>query len=306
MAFSLKTTIDFSRWRWHAIILSFALVAAGMVATFTRGVPLGTDFSGGTLVTVEFAPPGVNEEQVRGALAMVPGEAVVQRYGSPDERRFLIRLPLADAAAGDAELEEVARQVSEALQTAPLPGFTVVDRQLVTAVIGDDLQRRGIYATLASIAAITGYIAIRFRWSFAVGGIAATLHDIVVTLACVALAGYDLSLNVVAGLLTITGYSVNDTIVVFDRVRENLRRTSRDPLDQVINLSVNQTLSRTVVTAGTTFLAVLSLFVFGGETLRGFAFTMLVGVVSGTYSTMFIASAIAIRLSARGGARVAG
>jgi preprotein translocase subunit SecF len=149
--------------------------------------------------------------------------------------------------------------------------------------------------------AITIYIGFRFRFSFAVGAIAATLHDIAVTLAFIAFFGYDLSLNVVAALLTITGYSVNDTIVIFDRVRENLRSMRREPLEQVVNLSVNQTLSRTVITAGTTFLSVLSLYLFGGEALRGFAFTMLVGIASGTYSTVFIASAIAIILSQKKG-----
>ena len=162
-----------------------------------------------------------------------------------------------------------------------------------------DLQRKGIYATLASIVGITVYIGLRFRFAFAIGAIAATLHDVLVTLAFLFFFGYDLSLNVVAAILTITGYSVNDTIVIFDRVRENLRTKRREPLEQVVNASVNQTLSRTVITAGTTFLAVLSLYLFGGEVLEGFAFTMLVGIISGTYSTIFIAAAIAILLSGK-------
>jgi len=172
-------------------------------------------------------------------------------------------------------------------------------------VIGADLQRKGIYATLASILAITVYIAVRFRPSFAIGAIAATFHDLLVTFAFLAFFGYDLSLNVVAAILTITGYSVNDTIVIFDRVRENMRSRRREPLEQVVNTAVNQTLGRTVITAGTTFLSVLALFLFGGEALRGFSFTMLVGVVSGTYSTVFIASAIAILLSKKPQAAVA-
>ena len=170
-------------------------------------------------------------------------------------------------------------------------------------MIGADLQRRGIYATLTSLAAITIYIGVRFRFSFAVGAIAATLHDVLVTLAFLMFFRYDISLNVVAAILTITGYSVNDTIVIFDRVRENLRSRRRDPLAQVVNLSVNQTLGRTIITAGTTFLSVLALYLFGGEALEGFAFTMLVGVISGTYSTVFIASAIAIILSQQKGGK---
>ena len=202
------------------------------------------------------------------------------------------------AAAGQAaeqgdSLEAGARQVTQALRTSDLPAFEIVKRELVSAAIGENLQRRGIYATAASILAITIYIGIRFRFFFAVGAIAATFHDILVTLACLSFAGYDLSSNVTAALLTIIGYSVNDTIVIFDRVRENLQPMRGHPLSAVVNLSVNQTLARTMITAGTTFLSVLSLYVFGGEALRGFAFTMLVGIVSGTYSTVFIASAIA-------------
>ena len=175
----------------------------------------------------------------------------------------------------------------------------MISQELVGPVIGADLQRKGIYATLASIVGITIYIGLRFRFAFAIGAIAATLHDVLVTLAFLSFFGYDLSLNIVAAILTITGYSVNDTIVIFDRVRENLRSKRRDSLEKVVNQSVNQTLSRTIITAGTTFLAVLSLYLFGGEVLEGFAFTMLVGIISGTYSTVFIAAAIAIILSGK-------
>ena len=143
----------------------------------------------------------------------------------------------------------------------------------------------------------TIYIGFRFRFSFAVGAIAATFHDILVTLAFLAFFGYDLSLNIVAAILTITGYSVNDTIVIFDRIRENRRSKRRDSLETVVNQSVNQTLSRTIITSGTTLLTVLSLFLFGGEVLKGFAFTMIIGIVTGTYSSMYIAASIAIILS---------
>jgi len=138
---------------------------------------------------------------------------------------------------------------------------------------------------------------VRFRPSFAIGAIAATFHDILVTIAFLQFFKYELSLNIVAAILTITGYSVNDTIVIFDRVRENMRNKRREPLEQVVNTAVNQTLGRTIITAGTAFLSVLALYLFGGEALEGFSFTMLVGIISGTYSTIFIASAIAIILS---------
>jgi preprotein translocase subunit SecF len=287
---------NFIRWRWHAIALSLLVIAAGMVAMATRGLPLGIDFSGGTALVAKFET-NPTEEQVRNAVNAIPGDKVVQQYGDPSAAEWLIRLPLEEGQEQGTSLEQSSLRVEELLRTSGLPKFEIVSRELVGPVIGEDLQRRGLYATIASILAITVYIGFRFRFTFAVGAIAATLHDILVTVAFLTFFGYDLSLNVVAALLTITGYSVNDTIVIFDRVRENLKALRREPLEHVVNLSVNQTLSRTIITAGTTFLSVLALFVFGGEPLRGFAFTMLVGIVSGTYSTVFIASAIAIILS---------
>jgi preprotein translocase subunit SecF len=291
-----KANYNFLRWKWHAIALSAIVILGGLGLMATKGMPLGIDFSGGTLVVVQFDQP-VTEEQVRNAVDPLPGEEVVQQYGDVSERRMLIRLPQTEGAVEGNSLEQASANVEAAIQKAGLPKFTIVNRELVSAVIGRDLQLRGIYATLASLAAITIYIGFRFRFSFAVGAIAATLHDVLVTLAFLVFFKYELSLNVVAAILTITGYSVNDTIVIFDRVRENLRSRRREPLDKIVNESVNQTLSRTIITAGTTFLSVLSIFLFGGEALRGFAFTMLVGIVSGTYSTIFIASAIAIILS---------
>jgi preprotein translocase subunit SecF len=290
---------NFIRWRWHAIVLSLLVIGAGIVMMATRGMPLGIDFSGGTLVIVQFEQP-VTEDQVRNAISdVIPGEEVVQQYGDPSARQILVRLPQVEVAEQGASLEQGSVRIRDSLQKAGLPKFEVINTEVVGPVVGADLQRRGIYATLASILAITIYIGFRFRFSFAVGAIAATLHDIFVTLAFLIFFGYDLSLNIVAALLTITGYSVNDTIVIFDRVRENLRAMRRDSLEHVVNLSVNQTLSRTIITAGTTFLSVLALYLFGGEVLRGFAFTMLVGIISGTYSTIFIASSIAIILSQR-------
>jgi preprotein translocase subunit SecF len=289
---------NFIRWRWHAIAASLLVIIAGIVQIATKGVPLGIDFAGGTNVIVQFERQ-VGEDQIRDAVAPIVKESVVQRFGDASDNEILIKLPQTTAAEQGTSLEQGARQVVDALQKAGLPKFEVISTEIVGPVIGADLQRKGIYATIASIVGIAIYIALRFRPSFAIGAIAATLHDVFVTVAFLTFFGYEISLNVVAAILTITGYSVNDTIVIFDRVRENLRAMRKDSLEQVVNASVNQTLSRTVITAGTTFLAVLSLYLFGGEVLEGFAFTMLVGIVSGTYSTVFIAAAIAIILSQR-------
>jgi preprotein translocase subunit SecF len=290
---------DFIRWRWHALILSALLVLAGIGYGVIRGgIPLGIDFTGGTLIVVRFTQP-VAEDAVRKALDGLPGEKVVQKYGDASTNEILIRLPQAAGAESGFSLEQGSQAVMTALGQAGLPKFEVTNREVVGPVIGADLQRKGIYATLASIVGITIYIALRFRFTFAIGAIVATFHDILVVFAMLAFLNYELSLNVVAAILTITGYSVNDTIVIFDRVRENSRLLRREPLEKVVNLSVNQTLGRTVITASATFLAVLALFLFGGEVLHGFAFAMLVGIISGTYSTVFIASAIAIILSGR-------
>ena len=287
--------IDFHRWRWHAITLSTAVILTGIGLMLARGVRLGIEFSGGSNVTVKFVED-VAEEMIQTAL---PGEQIVQRYGDRSGNEFLIRLPQArDAPEGETLAQEVDR-ASRALRTAGLPAFEITGSDAIGPSIGADLRRKGMLATMASIAGITTYIAVRFRPSFAAGAIAATLHDILVTASFLTLSGYDFSLNVVAAILTITGYSVNDTIVTFDRVRENRRTMPGTPLERVVNTAVNQTLGRTIITAGTTLLAVLALFLFGGDALRGFAFALLIGIVSGTYSTIFIASAISIMLSKR-------
>jgi len=294
-----NTNYDFIRWRWHALILSSALIIAGLVfALLKGGVPLGIDFSGGTLVVLQF-DQAVHEDQVRKALDSVPGDKVVQKYGDDSAHQIMIRLPQVNDAEKGFSLERGAKGASDAIQNAGLPHFKVIRTEVVGPVVGADLQEKGIYATLFSILGLTVYIALRFRLIFAVGAIIATFHDIFIVFTLLAFFNYELSLNIVAAVLTIIGYSVNDTIVIFDRVRENARLLRREPLDKVVNLSVNQTLGRTIITSGVTFLSVAALYLFGGEVLRGFAFAMIVGIISGTYSTVFIAATIAIILSGR-------
>ncbi len=299
MRFLSNPNFNFLKWRWHAIALSAIVIVAGILTVVARGgLPLGVDFSGGTVIVVQFTQP-TGEDRVRQALGTMSSDASVQRFGPATNNAILIRLPLEPGADQANSLSAVSERVEQALRAANVGQFSVINRELVGATIGRDLQQKGIWATLTAIGGILVYIAVRFRFGFAVGAVVATFHDILVTLAFLTWFGYDLTLNVVAAILTIAGYSVNDTIVVFDRVRENQRILRRESLDTIVNQAVNQTLSRTIITAGTTFLAVVSLFLFGGEVLRGFAFTMLVGIVTGTYSTIFIASAIAILLSKR-------
>jgi preprotein translocase subunit SecF len=293
---------DFIRWRWHAIVFSSLVIIAGLWLVGSRGLPLGIDFSGGTIVVLDFDKP-TNEQVVRSALSSIPGESVVQTYGNPADYQILVRLPQQEGAEQGSALSEGANAVVAAVKKAGLEPFKVISTEIVGPAVGKDLQRKGLYATVASLVAITLYIAFRFRMSFAVGSVIATLHDILMTFAFLVFFRYELSLNIIAAMLTMVGYSVNDMIVIFDRVRENTRNNRREPLDKVINTSINQTLARTIITSGTVFLSVLALYLFGGNVLEGFAFTMLVGTLATTYSGWFIAPSIAIMLSGRGGAR---
>jgi preprotein translocase subunit SecF len=288
---------NFIKWRWHALAFSAIVILAGLATIVARGgLSMGIDFTGGTLLELQFSQP-TSDADVRSAINPISGEAVVQQIGRPEDNRVIVRLP--STANQESNLDEDSRRVLQALRDANLGSPAIRSSDIVGPVIGKDLQRKGVWATLTALGGILVYIALRFRFSFAVGAIAATFHDILIPIVILAWFNYDISLNIIAAILTITGYSVNDTIVIFDRVRENQRTMRREPLDQVVNRSVNQTLGRTIITAGTTFLAVVALFLFGGEVLRGFAFTMLIGIVTGTYSTVFIAAAIAIILSRR-------
>ena len=302
-----NTKFDFLRWRWYAMGVSALIITAGLVAFAKKGIPLGVEFAGGTAIIVQFdGPPSI--EQVRNALAQhYPGGAqntVVAEFGDPSQRRVIIRVPQAGQEEGSA-LSSEAEKVENALKQGNIGNFTLVGREIVGPSVGDELTSKGIWATVLSLAGILAYIGFRFQFSFAVGAVVATIHDLLVTLAFLVIFGYDLTLNVIAALLTITGFSTNDTIVIFDRVRENLRSMRRDSLDHVINVAVNQTLGRTVITSGTALLSSIALLLFGGEMLHGFAVTMVVGIITGTYSTVFIAAAIVSLWRGRGPARAA-
>jgi preprotein translocase subunit SecF len=285
---------DFLRWRWHAIALSWVVIIAGIVTIYFKGMPKSVEFAGGTAVITKFDQP-ISVQQVRDALdKSLPGggqNVIVQLYGDPSRREVMIRVPKVGAESGSS-LSAEKDAVVAALKRASLGNPEVVGTEIIGPTQGQELRSKGIWATALSLVGILLYIAFRFQLSFAVGTVVATIHDILVTLAFLAFFRYDLSLNVIAAILTVTGYSTNDTIVIFDRVRENLRGMRRDTLDHVVNVSVNQTLGRTVITGGTALLSVISLFLFGGEVLHGFAFTMIVGIITGTYSSVFVAAAI--------------
>jgi len=289
-----KTNINFMRWRWHAVALSWVVILAGLALIATRGLPRGIEFAGGTSVIMQFdqAP---SDDAVRTALNQhYPGggsDAIVQTYGDVSLRQKMVRVPHVGEESG-ASLSNTANAVTEAMKAGGLGNFTTVGTEIVGPAVGRELTTRGLWATVLSLVGLLAYIAFRYQFSFAVGAVVATIHDLLVVLAFLAFFRFDLTLNVIAAILTVTGYSTNDTIVIFDRVRENLRGMRRDSLMDVINVSINQTLGRTVLTGGLTLLSVIALFFFGGEVLRGFAFVMIVGIITGTYSSVFVAAAV--------------
>ena len=288
------TNYDFLRWRWHAIALSWVIIIAGLIVIVTKGIPKAVEFAGGTVVIEQFDQP-ISVDQVRAALdRSYPGggqNMVVQAFGDPSAHMVMIRVPQVGSES-DATLSTEASKVEAALNKADLGKHHRESAEIVGATVGRELTSRGIWATVLSLVGILLYLAFRFQFSFGVGAVVATIHDLLITLAFLAFFRYDMSLNVIAAILTMTGFSTNDTIVIFDRIRENLRSMRRDSMNHIINVSVNQTLGRTVITSGTALLTALALFFFGGEVLHGFAFTMVVGIITGTYSSVFIAAAI--------------
>jgi preprotein translocase subunit SecF len=285
---------DFLRWRIHALILSWVIIIAGVATIWTKGIPKGVEFAGGTVVVEKFDQP-VTVQQVREALdknlAGGGQNIVVQQYAEAAAHQMMVRVPTIGTESGQS-LSIVAQHVTDALKKGSLGNFTTVSTEIVGPTVGRELTTKALLATGLSLIGILAYLAFRFQFSFGVGAVVATVHDLLITLAFLAFFRYDMTLNVIAAILTMTGFSTNDTIVIFDRIRENLRSMRRDSMNHVINASVNQTLNRTIITSGTALLTALALFFFGGEVLHGFAFTMVIGIITGTYSSVFIAAAI--------------
>jgi preprotein translocase subunit SecF len=289
------------------------VILAGVLVIWTKGLPRGVEFSGGTIVILKFAQP-TNVDRVRSALRH-GGDAVVQAYGVPGSNQVMVRVPTSGEESGaalSATAEAVVSDVNQA-GLGPIGGACanasatncVAGTEIVGPTVGRELETRGTLATIFALTGILIYIAFRFRLSFAVGAVVATVHDLLITVAFLAFFRYDLTLNIIAAILTITGYSMNDTIVIFDRIRENVRSMRRDNIAQVVNTAVNQMLDRTLITGGTTILSVIALYLFGGEVLKGFAFTMIVGIITGTYSSVFIAAAIVVIWQGRQPVKVA-
>jgi preprotein translocase subunit SecF len=283
-----NASYPFLQWRRRAYMVSGLLLLLGIgamiynAATIGSWLKYGVDFSGGTLVQVDFRDE-VAVEQIR----RVNPAWQISRFGEAGESEFVIRTPTFE----DDLQDDVATQVSRLLSAQfGEDAFQVVRTEAVGPKVGNELQQRALIAILISFVLTLVYLAFRFQWRFGVAAIIATVHDIVITLGFLALVRSEISVGTVAAFLTIVGYSLNDTIIVFDRVRENLQRVRGMDFAEVLNRSINETLPRTVLTSGTTLITLLSLYLFGGAVIRDFALVLILGIAIGTFSSIFVAS----------------
>ncbi len=283
--FAKTPDFDFVGKRRIAGVISLALVLASITLLVVRGLNLGLDFTGGTLVELEFAQP-VEVKEVRERLVKAGfEEAVVQHFGT--SREVLIRLP----ARGDRSSADLSTRI-----LAALPDATMRRVEFVGPQVGDELTEDGGLAMLYALIGILIYVAIRFQSKFAPGAVIALVHDVSITLGVFSAAWMEFDLPTLAAILAVIGYSLNDTIVVYDRIRENFRRMRKASAEEIVNASLNQTLSRTIVTSLTTLLVVVCLFFLGGEMIHDFAAALIIGIVVGTYSSIYVASSITLAL----------
>ena len=288
--FKTATHIDFMGKRWLVAAVLAVLIATSLGSLFIRGLALGLDFTGGTLIEVSYAAP-VDLSAVREALSEGGfGGAVVQHVGSP--REVMVRLA-PRAGENSAQLNT---RVLGALQQASPDKVDMRRVEFVGSQVGDELTEQGGLAMLFALIGILIYVALRFEWRFSLGAVLATVHDAIFTLGFFSLFQIEFDLTVMAAVLAVIGYSLNDTIVVFDRIRENFRRIRTGTVADVMNVSINQTLSRTIMTALTTMLVVVALFIFGGQVVHGFALALIVGILIGTVSSIYVASPLALWL----------
>lgn len=282
--------IDFMGKRKLALMFSLALIIISIAAMAMRGLNLGIDFTGGTIVEVGYSE-SVGLEPVREALASNGfDDAIAQHFGTSKD--VLIRLPVTDE---DEDKAELSTRVLDALASTGMPKMRRVE--FVGPQVGDELRDKGGLAMLYALIGILVYVALRFEWRFSLGSVAALIHDVILVIGFFAITQVEFDLTVLAALLAVIGYSLNDTIVVFDRIRENFRRIRKSTSEGIINTSINQTLSRTLMTSLTTLLVLIALFIFGGEVIHAFAIALIVGVIVGTYSSIFVASSSLLALN---------
>ena len=296
MEFFRNPSVNWLGWKWYFLAFSMIFSVAGIVkmswnySHIGSPVPLGVDFQGGTQVDVQFAnPPDI--DAIRHAFeAAGVKDATITTFGPAADHRVLISLPV---ESNEAALDTGRQEIESALQNHYNNYFnpnTGVKVDVVGPTVGHQLEKQATLATLYSMLGMLIYLWFRFQLIYGVAAVVACFHDTLITVGAFALTGREISLTVIAAILTLVGYSMNDTIVVFDRIRENLRISRREGLTELVNRSINQTLSRTVLTSGLTFLTVLALFIFGGPVLNDFSFALVVGILIGTYSSIAVAA----------------
>jgi len=289
--FKHNTHIPFIRYRYIAMTISLALILTGIVSLIIHGGPnYGIDFRGGTLVQVKIHKP-TDISHIRDSLkGLKLGEVVIQSIGAQAQSEYLIRIEKSSTS-----LKGVSEQVKERLIARFGEKSVEIRRvEMVGPKVGKDLRRKGLWAILFAMVAILIYITWRFEFWFAIGAIIALAHDVLITVGVFSIMNKQVNLAIVAAVLTIIGYSLNDTIVVYDRIRENMKKLQKISFSDMVNQSINETLSRTILTSLTTLITVVILFLLGGEVIRNFAFALIVGVVVGTYSSIYIASPVVL------------
>jgi len=290
MIFKISKEIKFSNFYKKMNIFSSILIFLSILVLLTKGLNLGVDFKGGTLIEIRTENSKITIAEIRESfLKMNLGDVTVKKFGK--ENDYLVKIEI--TKSDDVNfIKSINDKLSADLGS--VINFRRVEN--VGPKVSNELLRAGLLAITLSLAAMLIYIWIRFEWQFSLGAIIALMHDVIITVGIFSFLSYEVNLSIVAAVLTIVGYSMNDTVVIFDRVRENLKKYSSKTINEISNLSINETLSRTIITSLTTLLALLSIFFFGGKILHGFSFAMILGVIFGTYSSIFIANPILIKL----------
>jgi len=285
-----KTNIDFMSRSRIALIFSAILIVASITSLATRGLNFGLDFTGGTLIEVGY-PTAPDTTLVREQLSNAGFDSVVQTFGAATD--IVVRIPPSDIEESSAELST---RVLAALSDGVEGEIDMRRVEFVGPQVGDELAEQGILAVIYAMVGVFLYVMFRFQWRFSVGAVAALFHDITIAMGVISFVHIEFDLTVVAAILAVVGYSLNDTIVLFDRIRENFPRYRKRKPVEVVNTSINETLSRTLMTSTTTLMVLFALFYFGGEIIHGFAFTLIAGVVIGTYSSIYVASTVLLTL----------
>jgi len=286
MTLNIKKEIKFSNYYKKLNILSLLLIILSIIVLLFKGLNLGVDFKGGTLIEIRAENSNVSISEIRQSfMKMNLGDVNVKRFGK--ENDYLVKIE-AKKSTDENFIQSINNTLSSDLGSAI--NFRRVEN--VGPKVSNELLKSGMLAISLSLAAMLFYIWIRFEWQFSLGAIAALLHDVIITIGVFSILSYEINLSIVAAVLTIVGYSMNDTVVIFDRIRENLKKYSKTSIADISNQSTNETLSRTLITSVTTLLALFSIYLFGGEILRGFSFAMIIGVIVGTYSSIFVAAPV--------------